>query len=525
MRAGDGAAIGAAPGADSARRTLILYDTTGQWGWLGEAFAVQTANLVSHGSAYRMQPIGEYTAGEMSDYTGVVYLGSTYNEPIPAAFLDDVLSGVRPVLWAGSNVWQLTARAGDFGARYGWTWTRFDTVPTPTVTYRGVELHRSDLAADSGLLGTTVTDPAEAQVLATASHADGSTLPWALRSSNLTYLTEVPFSYVGTADRYLAAADLLSKLADPNQPDRRRALVRIEDVSVDDDPAQLRQIIDYLAAQGVPFSLAVIPRYRDPHGYYNNGVPESSTLAQDSAFATVLRYAQSKGGTLVMHGDTHQYDTVANPYDAVSADDFEFYRSQCSTTPNPPYQFVSPCTNDDWVIEEGPVPGDSADWARSRVIDGKRLFEAAGLAAPTIFEPPHYAASATDYTVFDSEFGVRYDRGLYFGGWCPAGACGTGTPDYGKLAGQYFPYVVRDVYGSTVIPENLGNVELAENNHHPPRLPADVVASARAMTAVQDGVASFFYHPYLGTDALKEIVTGLKAQGWRFVPAPDVAAG
>ena len=32
-------------------------------------------------------------------------------------------------------------------------------------------------------------------------------MPWAIRSGNLTYLGEIPFSYVGHGDRYLAAAD------------------------------------------------------------------------------------------------------------------------------------------------------------------------------------------------------------------------------------------------------------------------------------------------------------------------------
>ena len=41
---------GAAPGAKATQKTLVLYDNTGPWAWLGEAYAVQTGNLVSHGS-------------------------------------------------------------------------------------------------------------------------------------------------------------------------------------------------------------------------------------------------------------------------------------------------------------------------------------------------------------------------------------------------------------------------------------------------------------------------------------------
>src|SRR4029453_11140170 len=78
--------------------------------------------------------------------------------------------------------------------------------------------------------------------------------------------------------------------------------------------------------------------------------------------------------------------------------------------------------------------------------------------------------------------------------------------------GQFFPYSVRDVYGSVIIPENIGNVEPQAFNNHPARLPAALVATADRNLVVRDGVASFFYHPYLGTDHLKQLVTGIMAK-------------
>lgn len=500
-----------APGANANQRTLILYDTTNSWGWLGEAYAAEAGNLASHGSAYTMHPVASYQAGELAGYTGVIYIGSTYDEPIPVAFLDDVLGGTKPVLWMADNIWQLTARAGDFATRYGWTWTQFDFATTATVTYKNVALQRSALAAPSGLLATTVTDPAKASVLATATRADGTTEPWAVRSGTLTYVAEIPFSYVGPLDRYFAAADLVGQIANPATPARKRALVRLEDVSPGDDPNELQQVVNYLSGQHIPFTIGVIPQYLDPNGYYDNGKPVSTSLAQAPALVKVLKDAQTKGGTVIMHGYTHQYANVANPYDGVTADDFEFYTAHVDAS--------------NAVVYDGPVPVDSAAWAQQRITAGKAGFTAAGLAVPTVFETPHYAASATDYSVFAQNFGTRYERGLYFAGWCPSGACGTGTPDYSKMYGQYFPYLVRDIYGSVVVPEDLGNVEPVPYNTNPARLPADILASAKAVGVVQDGVQSFFYHPYLGTSYLKQIVSGLKSMGYTFVPAGTVAAG
>src|SRR3954451_12574827 len=80
----------AVTGAIGTGKTLVLYDNTGAYGWLGEVYAEQTANLVSHFNAWTAHPVGQYTAGEINSYNAVVYVGSTYDEPVPVAFLDDV---------------------------------------------------------------------------------------------------------------------------------------------------------------------------------------------------------------------------------------------------------------------------------------------------------------------------------------------------------------------------------------------------------------------------------------------------
>lgn len=500
-----------APGSNANQNTLILYDSTGQWGWLGEDYGIMAANLVSHGSKYTVHAAANYVAGEINGYTGLVYVGSTYDEPLPTALLDDVLATTKPVLWMGDNIWQLSARATNFATQYGFTPMFFDFTNTLTVTYKGVALQRNALAVSSGLLQTVINDSTKAQAIAVATNDVGGTVNWATKGANLTYIGEVPFSYTGPNDRYLAAIDLLGTVSNPIMLARKRALVRIEDVSADDSPTQLRAIADYLYSKNVPFTVAVIPFYVDPNGYYNNGVPVSLHLRQVSGVVNALKYMQSKGGTLIMHGYTHQYSNVANPYSGVSADDFEFYRAHINSS--------------NYVVYDTPVAEDSMSWTQGRIQKGLLEFSNAGFQAPTIFEPPHYAASAIDYQVFNASFTARYDRGLYATGWCPNGVCGTGTPNYTQIYGQFFPYLVRDIYGTVVIPEQLGNVELVEFNNNPPRFPADILLSAQNNTVIKDSVMSFFFHPYLDISYLKQIVQGLQSMGYTFVPANTVKQG
>src|SRR5947209_1892852 len=212
----------------------------------------------------------------------------------------------------------------------------------------------------------------------------------------------------------------------------------------------------------------------------------------------------SKGGTAIMHGYTHQYSNVANPYNGVSADDFEFFLAHVDVT-----------TND--VVMDGPVPEDSTTWATNRIDASAKAFQAAKLTVPTMFEFPHYAGSAVDYKAVATKFTTRYERSLYFNGVLS----GT-TVNKTSYVGQFFPYVVKDVYGSKVIPENLGNYEPEAYNNHPARFPADIIATAKQNLVVRDGFASFFFHPYYDAAVLKQIVDGIKAQGYTFVSAASL---
>src|SRR5580704_4926995 len=469
-------------GGSGTATTLVLYDSTNSWGYLGQLYGIAAGNLASHFGKVTAEPVAKYVAGQVNNYTATIYIGSTYNEPLPLAFLNDVLSTSHPVIWAADNIWQLTGTEGSsadtaFMARYGWdpSQSYFDTTDNPTtITYKGQAFTRNG-ANGANILAPDITSPSAVTVLGTANCTDangnpaacapiaqttGTSFPWAIRSANLTYVGEVPFSYISETDRYVAFSDLLFPALAPSAAPSHMALVRLEDVDPIADPTALRQFADYLSSQHVPFSVGVIPEYTDPKGYYNGGKKQTITLAQKPALVAALKYMQSKGGTIIEHGFTHQYSNIANPYNGVTGDDAEFYRAQCSTTQQQPYTFDSPCQNTDYIVWTGPLPGDSAAWAASRAIAGRLLFTKAGLSQPTIWETPHYFASAADY---------------------------------------------------------LGNYEPLPVNNNAPRLPADIIHNAQVNLAVTQGVASFFFHPTYPLSDLQQIVAGIKALGYTFV--------
>ena len=50
----------------------------------------------------------------------------------------------------------------------------------------------------------------------------------------------------------------------------------------------------------------------------------------------------------------------------------------------------------------------------------------------------------------------------------------------------------------------------------------DIIRFSQKLKVVRDGVASFYYHPHLGTDELSKIIPGLQDAGYTFVRATSL---
>ena len=489
----------AAPASTCADPTasLILYDTTGDFSRLGERYATLAANLVSPFGAWRAEPVADYHTGDLACATAGLYIGSTYDEPLPAAFLDDVAAQRTPIVWINENLWKLDGRLPVVRG------TGPDTRLFDHVTYKGQALVR-DVPVESGL--STQLPATDATVLATATGPDGAERPWALRSGSITYIGENPFAYTMGSDRALIFDDLLIETFQPQAKERHRALVRLEDISPKLDPSLVQAAVDALAEEKVPFALAVVPEYHDGKG------GPVIRLRDRPKLVAVLKDAMNRGGTLIMHGFTHQLDGFHNPYSGETVADYEFFRADIDANDN--------------VRLLGPVPNDSYAWAHARLQQGLDEFAAAGLPRPQVITPPHYAASAVDYQAMKDLFLARFDRGLYFDS-----QLATGIADPTRFFDQSFAYVVKDIHGMTVVPENLGYESPDPLNNREPRSIADIIASAKAGLVVRDGFAAFFWHPYLvtsadaGVDDLHRAVQGIRDLGYTFVGLPDVVPG
>ena len=493
-------------------RVLVLYDEPQGLALqrLGKAYAIMLRNLIGHWNPeVELQPVEQYSAGQLEKYDATMYIGSYFRGAtpallLPAALLADIDKTRKTFVWFKNNLDQLRRVQGlTLSQRFGF---EFDFVrgvlgdpaaPVPdffdNVVYKGRELRKYYQYSNGQIFGdpdigfTRITDAARAKVIAPIRNSAyarfGQTVeaPYIIRADNFWYVADVPMSYIGPRDRYLAFSDVLHDMLGESPDKGQRALVRFEDVGALVNPDHMRAITDLLwpaTGRRIPYAMAVIPHHLDPKGTFNRGVPLDLPLAQATRLRQAVDYALTRGGSVVMHGVTHQFGNRANLYDAVSGADFEFWDARLVA----------------------PLPGDDVAFWRTRLESGRSEMLAAGY-APFAFETPHYQGSPAAYRAIAEVFGTVYERSVYYTAEQPALQAVGAQRDF--AVSQFFPYVIaRDYYGRRVIPENLGNIQydaramdtgsVSTYTWEDLKLNAEIVKAV-----VRNGFASFFFHPLL----------------------------
>ncbi|MDO5625373.1 MAG: polysaccharide deacetylase family protein [Pseudomonadota bacterium] len=504
-------------------RVLVLYDEpeANPYARLGKSYAIALQNLLGHFDAdVQAMPVARYANGDMRGYHATFYIAWTTGLEIPAAFLHDAAFSGERLIWLRGNLEQLNQLPGfSTAARWGFEprGSRFfDTEPDAPATHipgfystvhykhlafkKTATIYQGAVSADPHVALTEVTQAHRNRVHAViANPATGATAPYVLQSGTFWHVADLPLHYTSPTDRYLVFADLLHDMLGIDHPASHQAMVRLEDIDAKVVPGNFKPVVDYLHAQGVPFSLAVIPHYRDPYGTQNNGVPTDIPLAQATMLRMALDYALARGGEILQHGYTHQSDHYRNgqPGNGASGFDYEFWD----------------------VPRNAPLPGDSPAWALARVNAGLRALLDQGF-APVAWETPHYIGSPSVLRAVSQVFQSAYQRHTYYTSDTPDLTPGPGA-DF--EIGQFFPYLIeRDIYGLRVLPENLGNLQYHAFGAEHEITAREVLEYARYARAVRDGFGSFFFHPFLagaqahgrGLHDLQQIVEGLQAMGY-----------
>lgn len=434
------------------QRALILYDSPKEQPSLARLQSIYLANLLGRFPVkWDLVPVEHYQPKDVEAYDYVFYQGSVYGN-LPAQLGKDLAGYDGKMVWVGQNLFQLE---------------RFDGRKLPfaqdgdAVAMKGYLDYKSrHLPAEGEVLPTRFEAEAGGKVLAWMSAGDGYR-PYVLKSRDFWYVAGSPFSFLadGQNGRYLAFSDLLNDVFS-FQGQAPRAFLRIESVTPKTDPAKLKGAVEVFADRGVPFAVSVVPFHVDPDKR------EVLALSDQPRLVEVLRFAEKNGGVIVVNGETHQTD-------GESGRDFEFWNPKTQTG----------------------RADDSEALVRGKAESALEELWQAGL-HPLAFQTPYYAATSFDYSVLGDYFSTFVERRLY-GVWS------------GDAYVQTFPYLIeRDVYGATIVPENLGRLDELVG-------PNQLLERARQLSVVRGAIAGGFVHPYVSRSQLVTLLDGLKRAGYQ----------
>jgi uncharacterized protein YdaL len=458
---------------------------------LSKTYATFIGNLVGRYPELKIttKAINEYQAGDAQKSKRTFYIGSYYDEAVPAALQTDIAGGA-PVTWMNYNLWRLDASTM---TKLGLKFVALHPAYTPDeynttfnkVEYKGYTYSKYLAPMEMNEVQVTATNPptpgssTAPVVQAYAVNSSGTKIPYVTQSGNFYFVADNPFTYMHETDRYVAFTDMIGPMLGHNETCEARAVARVEDLSPTNDVTAVGAMMGTLKKLNAPFGVTVIPEYVD-----NTTTPVTRVAWRSKAnMLKQLRNIPTMGGVVFQHGYTHQFDNMKNPY-GISGDDWEFWDRNT----------------------QRPILGMTQASALLRLNIGKKILTGLGV-NPIGWTTPHYAADPGLYKAFDTVYNRVWERRLYQNG--------------SVIAGQFYTYPVRDAYGSLVIPENLGNIQ--ENN-----LPAKILENARANRNLRCPWAGVFFHPYLletgydGIDKttpaqLEKMVSDIQAMGYKFV--------
>ncbi|HEY4785069.1 MAG TPA: DUF2334 domain-containing protein, partial [Bacteroidales bacterium] len=401
---------------------------------------------------------------DIDKYDYIFYIGRTVNNQVPTAFESDIFNTRKTVVWINSGMIDFEKKF-DIENRFGFTVSKIEQ----SINFNEVKAGGYDFAkGDQDINLIQIKNKKAVDVWATATSVKPKKeTPYMIKSGNLIYVADIPFLGAAETDRYLYFSDKLHDILNEKHAESHQAIVRIEDVTPLNNPDKLREVADILAERGIPFIVGVVPIYVNP------SEDRPVTLTERPEVVDALKYMVRNGGSIIMHGVTHQYT-------GVSTDDAEFWNYNAAK----------------------PIADETREDIAKKLEQGIDEFFKNGL-YPIAWETPHYVASVKSYETFAKFFSTAVEQRMVINNF-----------DYG----QYFPYIInKDIYGQKIYPENLGYVPLYPKVDSSRVYVERIIKYSSAVHQVRDGIASFFFHPFVNLDLLKELVDGIKSKGFTFI--------
>lgn len=409
----------------------------------------------------------EFSKELLKDKTHLFYQGAK-ESTLSSSFTSSVETFEGPVVALGYNIDQ-------FGERFSFV--------TPLEEEPSEKIYLKDKPQNKITLNLEIINvQTNANVLAAAEN-NGNEFP---------LITENGDSYyVGNNSLESELGILLGEIfhnvfSDAHEDETNRGYIRLEDVHPNVDHKRLKEVADSLIERDLPFMIAVIPVYTDP------GTGEEYHMSDYPKVLEVLKYMQDNGGSVVMHGYTHQYRS------SETGEGFEFWDVE---NDSPIFQASDDeaglktekdfSNSIDYENYQKEILEFETEYIEEKVETGIKELDGFGL-KPLAFEAPHYTISQNGYKVVSEHFNSYVGQA-------------QATDDNWEVMGSP-PYMSEPTFmhGMTMYPETLGYVHPDKENSID-----TIITKAENHLLLRDGMIALFYHPYLGPERFEELLDRL----------------
>ncbi len=409
---------------------------------------IMLTNLIGHfNPKIARVPIDKYVPGLLKRYDVVFYIGNLKENKIPEAFLDDIPKyPTTSVVWLRWNIQQLLERHPEaFKFRILSQSGGFNSI-----TYNKQVYSRVD---NEQVLVAEILDRKNIKTYGIFL-SDSGFAPFAIHARNLWFVSDS--IYYGVSN--LVFADILHEIFQQPHKISSHFFVRLEDIHPMREPSRLRNICEELYEESVPFMMAVTPVYKQPG-------KKIVYMKERPHLVKVLKDCASMGGAILLHGYTHQWKNE-------SGEGYEFWD----------------------VPNDRPIEEYTEQIIHEKMRKGIRELASLGL-YPVAWETPHYAAGERSLSIISQYFSIAVEQ--------------RQVSNESYTITQSVPYLTKDIYGFTLLTENLGYVSLEQGED-----PDKKIQNAKPYSIVRDSLVGFFYHPYFKPKYLMQVIKGLKDLGY-----------
>ncbi|WP_010275231.1 polysaccharide deacetylase family protein [Paenibacillus senegalensis] len=451
--------------AAGANRVMVVHST--ESGEIDQNVRLLDIVLGHFADDLEFRGAADLQAEDLKNVTHLVYYGATADQ-LPLAAKEAILSFDGPFLAIGENADQLRERLS-------------------TITHHGM-VNIDRVTRKKGEAEAIVEYPFYIHHVTAAGEETGTVWTgWNGDQAHPLFIQHGRDAYYAANSLFGTSAYLLGQglwtFFGKEPAGEHLAYVRLEDVHPFSDPELVRQSGQYLADKGIPFMIAVIPVYTHPEtGKWHH-------LHENPALVRVLRDLQKAGGSIVLHGYTHQYRSTE------TGEGFEFWDVEnnhpIAGAPDEDIQIKDRhdfATDGEYEQYVSSTRQYEEEYTRKRIEAGIHELFQLGL-HPLAFEPPHYTMSQQGYEITADYFNLFL------------GQVQLTDENWQVMNSAPYPSKPAMLHGMTLLPETLGFYDV--------NLPDPLVPfreSIKTMLAIDDGVMGFFYHPYLGLEGLNRMI-------------------